>query len=158
MKLLTALFIAILALCPHAPEGAAQSDYKYLDEEDNEIIFPVVSTVWTQSFRGPWSEEQARWHLPRVEARFRKDGLENIRFVTLTFEHPPGKSKEGAIKNVYLRDKDELIVGYRAFGLKETAFEFRTRLNGVVNYLDIHVFCAEHGVWKSEVRLPLDKT
>ncbi len=150
------LLLGIFLLLSPNPAQTA-SDYKYIDEDDNEIIFPAVTTVWTQSSRGPWSEEEARWHLPHVEARFRKDGLENIRFVRITLDHPPGKSKDGTLKAIYLRDKDQLIIGYHSFSPSDKVFEFKSRLNGVVNYLEIFVFCVDHGVWKSEVRLPLDK-
>lgn len=133
----------------------AASDYRFFDPETgNEVLFPQVDEIYTLKRPGPWKPSVAQWHLPVLKPKFRKEGLENVRMLELTIPHPMDKA-QGEIQAVYLKDKDGLLIGYQEFPPLIKNYQASFRLNGVINYVQIYVFCSRHGAWETEVRLPL---
>ena len=131
----------------------AEGDYKFLDENGNDVIFTLPETVYTQSQSGPWMKE-ASLHKLKVHSHVRFDGLESIRIVTIDIPHPmkDKNEKDGVIEKIYLLDKDGLIVGYHAFGTQDKKAIFQSKLNGVINYVKAYVFCSKHGAWTEDIR------
>ncbi len=143
------------------PFPSSAEDYRFFDEEGNEVVFPGAPSYFTQKNPGPWSSQEAGLHAIKVKAKFRKSGLENIRILKFTILHPPaskGKVKSNdSISAVYLLDKDNLLIGFQLFDQQTKKYEFECRINGIINYVQVYIYCGKHGIWKSAFTLPLDK-
>ena len=147
-------YLFILAWLGSSPVPAfSDGDYKYLDENGNDVIFSMPDTVYTLSNPGPWIQE-ANQHIPKVEFHNRSDGLENIRIITFIIPHPMEDKSKGLIDKIYILDKDGLIIGYHVFSPSDKKAVFRTKINGVINYAKVYIFCSKHGAWMTELKLP----
>lgn len=127
----------------------AQSDYTFTDAQGNEITLPK-GPVFSEQNPGPWKGLESI-HMPEVSRKIRKEGLETIQILTVRISHSSGT--ENKIKAVYLLDKDDLIIGYKAFKPEDQELAFEPRINGNLNYVKIYADCADHGLWRKDVRL-----
>ena len=100
---------------------------------------------------GPLAEQLA-FHRPTLKLKRRKEGLEDTWRLTITIPHPIVEDPKKMVTAVYVTDKDNIIVGYLGFSAGDT-LSGEIRLNGILNYIQIYVYCLEHGLWKSEYRL-----
>ena len=128
----------------------------YIDENGEPVEKPSSKTA--HSIENPGAnKEMAALHDPILVSRKLVRGLETTRILTITVTHPIPKTRTKTtvfpIEAICLVDKDGLVVGYRSFSMDDHEISFETRLNGVINYLEIYVQCREHGTWLKKVRL-----
>lgn len=126
-------------------------DYVFRDARGNEVLLPTGRPVYSRKSSGPWAGLSGI-HEPKTEWVLRKEGLEDVRVLKLSFSHPSGE-KDGRIERIYLADKDGYVVGYKVVSEKEQPVNLEFKLNGVINYLRIYVDCSVHGLWGAEMRL-----
>lgn len=133
--------------------GQASEDYKFKDEDGNEIAYPRRFPIYSLAQPGPWNIEEAKLHEPFLKWRWRKEGLESIRLLRIAIPHPTEDPSFGAIRTLTAFDKDKLPVAFNETteGLKKIEVEFR--INGVINYVEVLVSCSKHGLWKKEFKL-----
>lgn len=142
------IIVLIFIFCPSA---WSNEDYKFLDQDGNEIVLPWDVNFYTLQNPGPWSKV-AHLHEVKVSTYFRHEGLENIRVVALDIPHPMHNEKLGTIQKIYLLDKDRLIIGFYDFSFIEKQAKAKIKINGVINYVQIFIVCSKHEGWKSEAR------
>ena len=147
-------FAGVLLVFPF--QAAAEQTSKYIDMEGNEVPGPDIHSYFTLNSPGPW-KQVADLHFPKIEAHFRKEGLENVRMVDIQVPHPLNDKRLGTITQIFVMDKDHLIVGYQTFDKLSRRASLKLTVNGVINYLEIYVVCSAHGTWKTSLRLPLAK-
>ena len=145
-------FPVLLALLLLLPSRGFAQDYKFLDEWGTEVTFPKDVPIHSMKNPGPWGKV-ASLHLPQVKVSYRNEGLEKILVLHITLNHPMLDAKLGSIKKIYIVDKDNLIVGYHEFKAKDKRAETKISVNGVINYVQIYIFCSKHEGWTSELRL-----
>ena len=126
-------------------------DYKFLDPEGNEIIFPKNKPVFSEDYPGPWKGLES-FHEPLATWKIKKEGLETIRRILIRVPHPAEDPESGYIRAIYVLDKDGLVVGYHAFH-KDKEITAEVRVNGVINYVQIYVECTKHGLWRKDYAL-----
>lgn len=100
--------------------------------------------------------KEAAFHEPVVYTRKLVQGLETTRIIKITVPHPltlSGKTKNTPVKAIYLVDKDGIVIGYDYFTADKSEAVYETKINGIINYLEIYVECREHGIWLKKVRL-----
>lgn len=134
----------------------AKAEEGYTDEDGNPIVVPNAKTAYSLEKPGIHQKDAAA-HDPVLTSRLLVQGLETTRVLKITVAHPlPKTYKKGAkfpIKAIYLVDKDGIVVGYRTYSIDDTQVLFETKINGVINYLEIYVECREHGTWLKKIRL-----
>lgn len=136
----------------------SQGDYKYLDENGEEIILTLPEIVYTSKNPGPWIQEGSL-HIPKIESHLRNDGLEHIRIITFSMSaHPMEEKSDNRITKVYIVDKDSQLIGYHSFSAWDKKAIFRTKLNGVINYIKVYVICSKHGAWMNEYTFPFRRS
>lgn len=129
---------------------ASAEDYAFRDQYGNEVNVPKGKPIYSRKKPGPWAGLHGS-HEPKIEWSLRKEGLEDIRVLKITYTHPFSE-KEGRIEKIYLTDKDGLVVGYKAFEEKDKTFTAKFKINGVINYIQIYTECSRHGLWGAEMR------
>jgi desulfoferrodoxin (superoxide reductase-like protein) len=132
------LGISALLLCPT------------LKAEENDDIKLPAGPYYTETNPGPW-KDQIQAHIPVVTTKTRKSGLELIRIVEVSVPHPI--DKKNTIMAIYVTDKDGIFIGYKAFTYSSEKLSGEFTINGVINYFEVYVQCAKHGVWKKTFRL-----
>ena len=143
-----------------SPPASAEKAFEY-QSEDGLFWIPPGTPVHSKSNPGDEAKEIER-HSPKLEISHRDDGLQDILLLKIKFDHPmipevenleekPEDKKadeNGRIKEIYIVDKDRVIIGYRSFPNLVTDASTKIRINGNINYFDIYVICSKHGVWK----------
>ena len=142
---LTAAFLSLMA------SGLTLADdYVFHDDNGSEVHLPKDKPVYSRKNPGPWAGLSGI-HEPKAEWALRKEGLEDVRVLKLSFSHPVSE-KDGRIKKIYITDKDGFVIGYKVFEEKDKVFNAEFKLNGVVNYIRIYAECSRHGLWGAEMR------
>ena len=147
---LACLFLTLLA------SSIVTANEEYTDEDGNPVKLPDAKTAYSLENPGPWKKEVA-FHDPVIKSRILVQGLEMTRVLKITIPHPMGQTAKGvkklSIKAIFLVDKDGTVVGYHSFSADDSEAVYETKLNSVINYLEIFVECRQHGVWLKKVRL-----
>ncbi len=126
------------------------SDYKFVDSEGHDVALPH-QPIYTVADPGPWKGLELQ-HLPQATWHMRQQGLEMIRILVVRVPHAMGDKNKGRIEAIYVLDKDDLIIGYHAFGAMKKEAVADIWINGVINYVQIVVGCSRHGLWKKTFR------
>lgn len=147
MRIASAAFAFFLSVTA----AFAQNDYKFMDEDGNEVVFPAEVPVYSAKNPGPW-EDLESIHAPEVISYLRKQGLEDVRILTIKLLHPMKEGEKGRIQAIYIFDKDHYVIGYHPFKPGEGKAEAEIWINGIINYVQIYVHCSRHGMWQTEER------
>ncbi len=155
MDLLKQLFLTLLIMSAALPYASA-SLQEFSDEEGNTVSMPDPKKVQSLEKAGALPKEAA-FHEPVISTRKLVQGLETTRIIKITVPHPltalDGKDKKTPVKAIYLVDKDGIVIGYDYFSAEKSEAVYETKINGIINYLEIYVECREHGIWLKKVRL-----
>lgn len=154
------LIIGVLCISPQSSIVYAQGDYTLVDSRGNEITLPTDIPVYSEKSPGPWPPEAIDFIKPEIVSWVRKDGLEDIRVITVSANNPFSEEvkKNHYIKSFYIVDKDGIIISFRAFSEDlEGPATAKFLINGVINRLDVYVEFAEHSLWKTDLELPFKK-
>lgn len=154
MKPQTSLYLSFVLLLglmmSPLPAGiSGDEEYVYVDPSGRIIRLPK-KPFYTAAKPGPWKAEDAVAHKPEVTFRMRTEGLENIRILQVKATHPI--EKDNQITDIYVLDKDDIVVGYYHFPPGITEYKGEIWINSVINYLQVYVDCGKHGMWRNEVR------
>ena len=144
--LLTA-FLPLLLLLSFS-DVRADGDYAYRDPNGNTVVLPPRPVIL---FSNPGIlKKDAPRHTPEIENKIRRSGLEHIRVLVVRLPEPITDNQKDPIQKIYVLDKDNLVVGYHQFKTGEQKTEIV--LNGIINYVQIYVECANHGLWRKSMR------
>ncbi len=152
-KKLSGLCLLLLTVC--LPLARTEQAGHYTDKDGNPLAAP--KTAYSLENPGTRKKEAAD-HDPVITSRRLKQGLETTWvFKAALPQHPLPKTKkrdtEFPIKAIYLVDKDGIVVGYQEFTIDDAEASYETKINGIINYLEVYVECREHGTWLKKVRL-----
>lgn len=151
LRSLLPVFLLLLTAIPLANASLQE----FSDESGNTVTKPDPQKV--KSLEGPSLSEEAAFHEPLVYTRKLVQGLETTRIIKITVPHPlvtlDDKPKKTPIKAIYLVDKDGIVIGYDYFTADKSEAVYETKINGIINYVEIYVECRQHGIWLKKVRL-----
>lgn len=148
------VFLLLCLALAAAPVSAEVEDY--VDALGDPVTAPDAKKSFSAEKPGVWKAEAA-FHDPAVKSRKLVQGLETTRILTVSVPHPldkTGNKNKQPIKAIYLVEKDGMLIGYDSFSeddAKQVVYE--TRMNGVINYVEIFVECRRHGMWHKKVYL-----
>lgn len=138
----------LLVVAPARLYSEDYGGYRFVDPvSGEEVHFPDKLPVYTKESPGPWKGLEAD-HAVAVESRLKKEGLETRRIVHLSLS--PGKDTN--LKAVYVLDKDQLIIGYHKINPKKPVYDAEINITSVINYIQVYVECAKHGLWRKSFR------
>ena len=60
------------------------------------------------------------------------------------------KYPKDKIINLYVLDKDGLVVGFYVFSALRR--EYTLNLSAVINYIEVYTECTDHGLWRQDLR------
>ena len=137
----------------YASEEEESSEYKFYDQDGNEIGFPENEPVFSKKNPGKWCGEKTPPNI-LVSRRVRKAGLEDIQILSIV---TPGVLDHNGLTKVdsyYVRDKDGLTVAHAGIDMKMQDAPAEVWINGIINYVEVYAACAtEEGLWMKEVPL-----
>lgn len=154
----TAISLLFLTgLLIHTTRLSAESEqdaYVFVDAEGRKIYFPTDVPVYSKENPGPWrGEEPIHDIVLKIKSRY--SGLEKILILNIKTPHPMDDTDEetGWIQEIFVLDKDDLIVGYHEFEPEDTVAKAKIWINGIINYVQIYIRCTRHGLWREEFRI-----
>ena len=126
----------------------ADSDYVFRNQKGDPVNLPNRLVIPVKK-PGIWQHVAAR-HQVEIKSKTRKLGLETVRFITFRLPEPVRADQKDKITQLYVLDKDGLIIGAHEFAVGEQ--EYVLKISGVINYVQIYLECASHGLWQQDLR------
>jgi desulfoferrodoxin (superoxide reductase-like protein) len=147
---LTAFFslFLLLTFSPAPPALTMDLEPSFRDSTGNTVVIPNRPIVLIQK-PGIWQHVVDR-HTPVIKTRIRRDGLEMTRIMTVRLPEPVKEDQKDKITKAYVVEKDGVIVGFYQFEIGEQEAEMA--MTAVINYVQVYVECAAHGLWRQDLR------
>lgn len=143
--LLTALLAPILAFS--FPPSWADT-YDLIKPKRDPDGLPDRQIVFIQN-PGIWQHVVAR-HTVHMKSRVQKQGLEMVRILKFRLPEPITEEQKDKITNLYVIEKDGQVIGRYEFEVGDQ--EFTLNISAVINYIQVYVECASHGLWRRDVQ------